>query len=86
MPYIIDMKKYILNGITEEVESLESNCDISFRNSYYRKKFIDDLLSEMLEQFENNMEYYGHYNPNFTDAVFDKIQWDFEYYGITILE
>lgn len=86
MPYMINMKDFILNGITDELTDLETNGNIVFSDSYIRSEFIADLLSEILEQFENDIAYYGHYNPNFTDAVSDKIQWDSEYYGLTILK
>lgn len=84
--YKIDIKSWLYNGIEEEVENLEDNGDIIFSSDENRSNFVDDLQSEMLEQFENNMEYYGKYNPDFVDAVSDKIKWDHEFYGITVIE
>ena len=83
--YKIDMKSYIYNGIEEEVENLEDNGDIIFSSDENRSNFMDDLQSEMLEQFEDDMEYFGKYNPDFADSVSDKIKWDHEFYGITVI-
>ena len=84
--YKINVKSWLYNGIEEEVENLEDNGNIIFSSDENRSNFMDDLQSEMLEQFENNMEYYGKYNPDFADSVSDKIKWDHEFYGITIVE
>ena len=80
--YTVDMKEYIRNGIEEEIQMLISNGDIRFSDDCKKEEFIADLLSTMLEQFENDMAYYGKYNPNFTDSVSDAIAWDGKYYGI----
>lgn len=84
--YIIDIKEHISNRITEELEQLEQNQNIKFINPKNKDEFIYDLLLEMLEQYENDIAYYGTYNPNFADSVFDKIQWDKDYYQIEIME
>ena len=85
--YKINVKSYICNGIEEEIENLEDNGNIAFSDSKNRSGFIEDLLSELIEQFENNMEYYGMFiNPNFVDSVQDKIKWDHDFYGITVIE
>lgn len=84
--YTIDIKVHLKNGIETELEELEENKNISFSDDKKRNEFINDVLTGMLEKFENDMNYYGGYTPNFKDAVSDTIIWDKDYYGITVYE
>ena len=84
--HTINIINALRNGIETEIEELESNGNITFHDVEKRTEFINDLLSEMTEQFENDMEYYGGYTPHFTDSVWDKIEWDKEYYDIEVIE
>lgn len=82
---MLNVTEYFRNGIEQEIEELESNGDIIFTDNKLRDSFVSDLLSEMIEQYENNTAYYVGYSPNFADSVADKIHWDNDYYKITVL-
>lgn len=84
--HTVDIEAYIRNGIEEEIEELEGNGDIRFTDDGKKEEFIENLQSEMIEQFDNNCAYYGKASIdfNFADSVSDAIRWDNEYYGIEI--